>query len=49
MPHGFLILDGTGKQIGVFYSANKTKVRIESGNEVIVGIPKVFAKLEQGE
>jgi hypothetical protein len=48
MYRGFFILDHKGKHIGVFYSPEKTMVRIEPDNEVVVGVPTEIAKLEQG-
>jgi hypothetical protein len=48
MPHGFFILDQTKRPIGVFYSPEQTNVRIQRGNEIIVGVPGESAKLEQG-
>ena len=49
MPRGFFVLDDRGTEIGIFYSVNKTKVKIEKGDEIVVCIPDEVPVLDRGQ
>ena len=48
MPRGFFVLDDRGREIGIFYSVDKTKVKIEEGNEIVVRMPDEVPVLDRG-